>query len=223
MAIDNINIPSTQLSFYTPAQEGLLKSKLGEVRKTLSPVIEKMSKMSNIPAEVLTSFIFIESGGKPNLVSSGKAVGLMQIKPEAASDVVILEKRRGKLTPDETSILVKKLGKDRTNAILNTKNLGDAKSQVIKQADMLDPELNLLIGTMYLGLLMDEHNEAGKIRMDKVITRYNRGYFIENRGKKLEGLDVDTVLNSQPKETKAYILKMLGNNGTLTTMIGKNK
>lgn len=79
---------------------------------------------------------------------------------------------------------------------------------------MLDPLLNILIGSIYLGLLIDEHTEGSSVRLDKVVIRYNRGYFSDNRGKNIVG-DIDSVVKNVPTESKNYVLKLLGKNGTL--------
>lgn len=213
-----IDLPATQQAFYKEQDQKQLEAKLKEIGEKYAAPIAKLSKISNIPAELITSFIFIESGGKADIVSGSKAVGLMQVKSSSASDVVILENRRGRLSDDEKAILIAKLGKDRATKLINAKVLSQA--QVITDADMKDPEFNLLIGTMYLGMLIDEHTEQGKVRMDKVISRYNQGYFYAGSGKKLTGT-IDEVLTKLPKEAKAYVLKMVGKYGTLKSLVSK--
>ncbi len=91
---------------------------------------------------------------------------------------------------------------------------GVYSSSFVIQKDLFDPLLNILIGSIYLGLLVDEHTEGKDIRLDKVVIRYNRGYFSDNRGKNIVGT-LENVIKNVPTESKNYVLKLLGKNGTL--------
>jgi soluble lytic murein transglycosylase-like protein len=76
--------------------------------------------------------------------------------------------------------------------------------------DLYDPEFNILCGAIYLGILIDRHTENGLLRLDKIVTRYNVGFFTKVKGKTPE----EVMLNSN-KETRAYIKKLVGTNGVL--------
>ena len=83
---------------------------------------------------------------------------------------------------------------------------GDTK---ITPDDLFKPLLNILIGSMLLAVLIGEETENGQVRLDKVISRYNRGYFTHPKGTTAE------LLASTKGETKAYILKLVGVNSTM--------
>jgi soluble lytic murein transglycosylase-like protein len=217
----NIRIPATPISFYPDDQKSVIKKRLTDIYSQYKKEIDFVSSATKLPANLITSFIFIESNGKVNAVSSAKAVGLMQIIPTSASDILVLENKKGRLTEPEKKILTQKLGSRFTDGVLKMKFLGDKvkvdgvySSSFVIQKDLFDPLLNILIGSIYLGLLVDEHTEGKDIRLDKVVIRYNRGYFSDNRGKNIVGT-LENVIKNVPTESKNYVLKLLGKNGTL--------
>ena len=78
--------------------------------------------------------------------------------------------------------------------------------------------VNILIGAIYLGILIDEETEGNEVRLDKVVIRYNKGYYADKQGKGLIG-DLDSLFASENTESKNYVLKLLGINGTLDSYI----
>ena len=144
----------------------------------------------------------------------------MQLKPQAANDTVFLENKQGRLTAAELDILKKYLG-NRVNGPLKQKYLShkikenNYTGNVVTRADMMNPEFNILCGAMLLGILIDQHQEAGALRLDKVLLRYGLGYFF----KPGEG-NVEQVLDRvkiKSTEAYSYILKVAGKNGLLET------
>jgi len=221
MANLNISIPAIQKAFYPNEQQSSIRKKLDDIYSRYKKEIDLVSSISNVPKKLIVAFIFIESSGNPDAVSSAGAVGLMQLIPASASDILILERQKNRLTESEKNILSQKLGSNFTNGIMKMRFLGDTinlggkfLSVFVTKNDLLDPLLNILIGSIYLGLLLDEHTEGNQIRLDKVVIRYNRGYFSDNRGKNLLG-NVEQIVQKVPTESKNYVLKLLGKNGVL--------
>jgi hypothetical protein len=73
-----------------------------------------------------------------------------------------------------------------------------------------------MLGSAYLGQIFDKLKTWDSVRLDKVIVLYNRGFYTSLS--KLKG-DYDTLLNNQPSETKAYIIKLVAKQGTLDILI----
>jgi hypothetical protein len=91
----------------------------------------------------------------------------------------------------------------------------------ITNNDLLNPEFNILVGTILLGQLISEFTEAsGKIRMDKVIVIYNGGRYgkVAKKVIPFKGT-TEEMITQVPKETGAYILKLLGDQGLLDTIV----
>ena len=219
--VAKITIPFIDKSFYKDSDIPLIKDKLTTIRQKYGTYINNISKTTNIPKELLISFLFVESGGNSKAKSPANAIGLMQLKTGSASDILIMENKKNRLNEDEKIILRKYIG-DRLDCILKAKFLGDKvlhqgeyKTVFITEEDLYNPELSILIGAIYLGIVIDEHIEKGQIRLDKVISRYNRGYFAK---KGLVGT-ISEVYENMPTETKNYITKLSGKKGILDIII----
>jgi hypothetical protein len=192
-----IRVPMVAAAFYQTAQVPLVKDKLLAIRQKFGPEIRLASRLTNLSPELITSVIFIESGGRAEAISAAGAVGLMQVKPATAPGIIHLYKKEGLL-----SIALQQQLRPHLGAILDC---------IMRQRymDQLKPEFNIVLGSMLLNLLCHQHLENGQLRLDKVIARYNRGYFYKPKGTAQE------LLASAPAETKAYILKLVGINSTL--------
>ena len=83
----------------------------------------------------------------------------------------------------------------------------------------MKPELNILIGSMLLGQLIDTDwgTEDGQIKMERVITVYNAGAY-GDAGKKARSKKYKTpteLANVVNPITSSYIKKMLGKDGAM--------
>jgi soluble lytic murein transglycosylase-like protein len=192
----------------------LTRTKLSEVLQNIEakykPFISFASSTSRIPKAVITSFIAVESGGNPTAGASGHPTqGLMQWNREYAKKQLEDELAQGRMSPAEKNKL----------AEFGIKFDAKGKTRVITNADQLKPELNILIGSIILGQLIDTNwgTDKNGLRLDRIIAVYNAGAFGDT-GKKARlgshktaselAADVNVV-------TRAYIKKMLGKDGAL--------
>lgn len=220
-----IKIPAVQQAYYTVEAQKQNKVKMDSIYTKYKSYIDQAVKLTGVDKDIIISVIFIESSGIPDKVSTENAVGLMQLVPAGASDILAMENQKDRLKEPEKLVLRKVLGNRLDKGIVKMKFLGDNKtvdgvtSAVwVKKADLLNPEFNILVGAIFLGLLIDESVEDGKLRLDKIIIRYNKGYFSGGRGKKLPASAELSMKSSLPTETKEYITKFAGTNGTLDTL-----
>lgn len=220
MAVLEIPIPLTPRVFYSNVALPQNKAKLDQIGKKYYKEIKQAEDLTKVPGALILSVIFTESAGNPNALSYVGAAGLMQLKPQAANDTIFLENKQGRLTAAELAILKKYLG-NRVNGPLKQKYLShkikenNFTGNVVTRADMMNPEFNILCGAMLLGILIDQHEEEGALRLDKVLLRYGLGYFF----KPGEG-NVEQVLDrvkTKSTEAYSYILKVAGKNGLLET------
>lgn len=220
MAVLEVPIPLTPRVFYSNVALPQNKAKLDQIGKKYYKEIKQAEDLTKVPGALILSVIFTESAGNPNALSYVGAAGLMQLKPQAANDTIFLENKQGRLTAAELAILKKYLG-NRVNGPLKQKYLShkikenNYTGNVVTRADMMNPEFNILCGAMLLGILIDQHQEAGALRLDKVLLRYGLGYFF----KPGEG-NVEQVLDrvkAKSTEAYSYILKVAGKNGLLET------
>ena len=208
-----ILIPAVSESFYKTADLPKIKNILAKIGNAFSSEIFQSERLTNVPAPLITAYIFAESGGKKEVVSGSGAVGLMQLIPISASSVIHLENKKKRLSDEEKTIIAKHIGTERLSKILKAVNLSKITASMITKKDLMIPELNILIGSIFLGLLIDEHNESGKIRLDKVTLRYNKGYFFKPKGATEQ--ETLALAKKMSSETSAYIIKITGKNGLL--------
>lgn len=201
------NVPLYNLAFYKGAEVSQVSAKLNVIKQQYGNLISSISTLTNLPETLLRGFVFIESGGVAT-ITGGKSIGLMQIDPVTAHGMIWLEHKKGRLSDAERNVLRKYLGV-RLDALCKDKWMN--QTQRVTAADLRNPEFNLLVGAIYLGILVDEHTEGSVLRLDKIVSRYNRGYFSKSG---LTG-DAITVYNNQPSITKSYILKLAGKDGVL--------
>jgi soluble lytic murein transglycosylase-like protein len=176
------------------------------------------AETSRVPAEVLFAFTMVESNGNPLAGgSSSPTQGLMQWNRNYASGTgdptftLTKEFKQGRLTQAEKDKL----------ASFGIKFDAQGNSRKLTQADLQNPELNILIGSITLGQYIDKEwgkDAEGNIRMDRVISLYNWGP-VGFKNNAIATKTLPQILVSIPSTTKAYIEKMLGKNGALDIAI----
>jgi soluble lytic murein transglycosylase-like protein len=187
-----------------------IKKMMEKIYKDFGTFISFSAKESNLPEKMIASFIAVESGGNAKAGASGHVTqGLMQWNRNFAQSMLEREKKQGRMTKEEQDKL----------ASFGIKFDANGKTRAITNADQLKPELNILIGTMILGQLVDTDwgTEDGEIKLDRVISVYNAGAYGDT-GKKARSKQYKTpealakVVNPI---SRAYIQKILGVQGAL--------
>jgi hypothetical protein len=212
-----IDLPAISDAFYEDFDVPQNVEKMNQIRSQYGVIVSSIASLTNLPESLIYSFIFIESAGNA-FAMNGKAIGLMQVSTTSATDIVYMEYKKGRLGSGESAILRNYLGA-RLDQILSMRSPGVL--QVVTQTDLYEPELNILIGSILLGQLIDEHTENDVLRLDKVVVRYNVGYYSFGRGKNLIG-DVLTVIGQVNPFTSSYITKLIGRNGVLEMIESEN-
>lgn len=209
---------SLDKGFYPDSAVSQIRKKIAEIYDAYKGDIDLAVKLANIPKSLILSIIFTESRGIKSLVSTAGAVGLMQMKPQAANDAIFLENKYGRLSTIEKEYLRELIGDKRLVAILKQKYLGhkikenDYTGNVITQTDLTNSRFNILTGTLLLGLLIDQHTKNGIVRLDKAIIRYGQGYFFKPIGETIEET-LESIKGR--KEVYNAVLKILGKNGLI--------
>lgn len=211
MATTTLSIPSSGLVSPTSwGSRASIKGMMQKIWTNYGKYIKFASENSKIPAPMLTAFIAVESGGNPTAGgSASKTQGLMQWNRDYAKSQLEDELAKKRLTPDEKDKL----------AAFGIKFDSSGKTRTITQADQVKPELNILIGSIVLGQLVDTTwgTDNGVIRLDRVISVYNAGPYGDTGKKARFGghktpLELANVVNTT---TRSYIQKMMGKDGAL--------
>jgi len=221
MPILNVNIPAVSQSFYNDTAAAANKAKInGDITTKYGAYIKNIAKITNVPENLIKSFIFIESAGKES-AKTPYAYGLMQVGAATASDVIVKEKSTKRMTADEEAILKKYIASKWTSNGLdklkpNQKSLGKTW---IGETELMKPEFNILVGSMILGQLIDEFTEKGAARLDKVVVIYNTGRYSSTAKKAIAFTgDTNALIAALPKAQADYIRKLVGKNGTLDVL-----
>jgi hypothetical protein len=210
-----LSIPSVGLeSPNTWGSRDSIRSMMQRIWNKYGSYIREASENSKIPASIITSFIAVESGGDELAGGSGYITqGLMQWNRDFAKAQLEDELAKKRMTEGEKSVLAK----------YGIKFDANGKTRTITNADQKKPELNITIGSIILGQLIDQDwgtSPSGTIHLDRVIAVYNAGAFGDT-GKKARQktsplYDTPQKLSSAVNSTtKAYINKMLGLNGAM--------
>lgn len=214
MANLKVKIPAIDKSFYPDTDVPKIKAKIANIKAQYGKFINNSAAISNVPADLIAAFIFIESGGQADAVSGAGAIGLMQIMVNSGTDILTIERQTRRMSDPEKATLKRLVGVDRFNQYMKVQ-MG---TLLTTKADLLNPEFNIFIGTIYLNNLIDRYTENGQVRLDKVITSYNQGFYAYNKGKNLKGT-IDDLVASLNKETSSYITKLLGVNGVMDCIV----
>lgn len=228
MATTTISAPKPNL--ISPSSWGsreAIKGQVSNIMKRYGAFIKQASENAKIPAQVIASFIAVESGGNPTAGgSSSPTQGLMQWNRTYGKNILETEYKLGRLTPEEKSILA------RYGITFNAQG----QTRTITQADAIKPELNILIGTILLGQYADSYHDGGKstlvggvprkwaiddasreLRLDRIIAVYNAGAYGDAGSKARTGnhATAKQLADSVNSITRSYINKMLGVNGAM--------
>jgi hypothetical protein len=206
-----IKAPSTIQSYYNPTQAAALAAQWAELRREYGTLVTKYAALCFVPERAIYGKLLIENAaGNAAVVSSAGAVGLMQIKPLSATDMITIERRARRLTAEEKAEIKRLLPAKAAGLI--AAQMGNT---IITAADLKRPELNLLIGSIHLSTLIAEHTTADGVRFDLVGLRYNQGYYYRRATLQAYTGTTDELLKTLSGEAKNYVLKLCGKNGTL--------
>jgi soluble lytic murein transglycosylase-like protein len=192
------------------------KSMLDRILKDYTKFINTWGEEFEIDNSIIACFIATESGGKNAPPNRFDATGLMQVTPNTVWE--ILAKWRVMVK----SPLSEKAKSFFNKAIPSSRNYNPNKLPTsairseIRVALQRNPEFNIAIGTAVLRWLLEAFKDGDVAHLNKVMVSYNAGYYsMRNRVK--GKLTTEQLLNNRniPKESRGYLLKMLGVNGFL--------
>lgn len=215
----NLKVPSITDKYWADNEVPFIKKKMDKIEINYGKIIDNTALLTGLDRNIIKSFIFIESGGDNNIVGT-YANGLMAIGLAGASDTIAYEKSTGRLSDGEAAILKKTLG-TRWNPIEkiqpNKRSLGYT---YVTSVDLLNPEFNILVGSLLIKQYIDEFSLEPFVRLDKVAVLYNTGRY-SSAGKIAIAHTGTTeeLISKVPKGQAAYIKKLLGINGTLDTLV----
>ena len=216
--VPDVNRSFTQGSYkYSdPAVAKANKLVLDKVYSDYGTFITRWGIEFEIDDSIIAGFIATESGGKNSPPNQYDATGLMQVTPNSVWEILAKWQVmvNSPLSAKATSFFHKAIPSSKKfNA--NTLPSSAVKSE-IRKALQNNSEFNIAIGTAILRWLLEAFKDGNIANINKVMVSYNAGYY-SMRNKVKGKLTTEQLLNNKtiPKESRGYLLKMLGVNGFL--------
>lgn len=236
MAVSSISIPVLGEGMVAPSDwlgnygKKFIPIQIAEGYQKWKNYFDRYAKTSRIPTAVLVAFAYIESGMKASAVSPTTVnIGLYQWNYQRgyADKIVEQEAKLGRLTQVEIDDF-KSIGKRRNFTFDETTG---KFSRAFTPDDAKDPQLSILIGSIWLSQLADSivygvkekpwAIDGNTTRWDKIIVVYNQGAGGRDGkiARNITPIKPDTIpnflKNMKVGESKKYVVKLLGKGGTL--------
>lgn len=227
-----IKIPEvnkTYDNYSTPSGKEANIRMIKDINAKYGSMIYKWATVFDIPKSVLISFIATESGGRQGLYNFC-CYGLMQVSPDIVWEY---PSRWDKIVKSPLPQEVKNILESKAAGILTTKTFNSTLDKKLKKALLDDANFNIMCGTMCLRWLIEKFSTAlTGGQLNKAIIGYNSGAYSSVINTTIMGVrtankiptDTTTYVNNKnlPRETRNYLVKMLGVNGYMS-LIYKDK
>jgi soluble lytic murein transglycosylase-like protein len=203
-----VKVPDLKTSYDNYSKPSVKEANIKMLKSIISNydgIISKYNQPLALPKGIVTSFIATESGGRMVGKNAYGAIGLMQVTYPAFLEVTTNWKKH---TKEDLPKFLKQ----------NIDRLAPNKSQSAIESKLASsPELNILIGMMFIRLLLERFNG----NFNRVLVAYNAGAYTksQNVGTTPISTPIDTALlvsdKRVPSESRAYLQKVLGKDGFL--------
>jgi hypothetical protein len=215
MADLELKVPAISDKYWNDDAVPFIQKKFDKIEANYGATIDKISSLTGLDRKIIKSFIFIESGGD-NVTQGLYANGLMEVGLAGASDSIVIEKASGRLSDGEAEIVKKTLG-TRWSLLDNLKpNQRTIGSSYVTSADLMNPDFNILVGSIIIKQYIDEFANEGFPRLDKVAVLYNTGrYSLAGKTAIAHKGTTQELIAKIPKGQANYIRKLIGVNSTL--------
>jgi soluble lytic murein transglycosylase-like protein len=207
-----VKVPDLKTSFSNYSKPEVKKANLDMIKSINSSygsIISKYEQPLSMPKAIVVSVIGTESGGKMVGKNAYGAIGLMQITYPTFVETTTQWK---KYTNQDLPIFLKQ----------NIDRLAPNKSQSAIESKLASsPELNILVGMMFLRLLSERFGG----NFNRVLVAYNAGAYTksQNVGTTPIKTPIDTAFlvsdKRVPTQSRNYLEKVLGKDGFLELYI----
>jgi len=215
------------------ANIGILKS----IKQNYGVSIKKWADAFELGEPVLTSFIAVESGGKMVGKNGAGAIGLTQVTVVAIIEAIskfkiitgvdlpsqavalVKEKAPYLLTLSPNNQYLSSENKSKLETLLSVKK--DEKGKIISYND---PNFNIMAGAMVLRWCLEITSDDKLAYVQKAIIGYNQSVYKRIKSYKGKFVSTSTLFKDKviPKETRNYLVKVLGKDGYLQLYVVKD-
>ena len=219
----SIKVPDVNRSFVSNNYKYSNTNVIKENNSLLDNIVKNYSKFMNtwgeefeIDNSIISGFIATESGGKNVPPNKFKATGLMQVTPDAVWETIVKWDNFVEVPLSDKSIKFFNKSIPSSKKFNSKTPPSSAVKNEILGALENNSEFNIAIGTAILRWLLEAFKENNIANINKVMVSYNAGYYAMRN--KVKGVITTAELIDKkniPKESRGYLLKMLGVNGFL--------
>lgn len=203
------------------ANIGILKS----IKQNYGVSIKKWADAFELGEPVLTSFIAVESGGKMVGKNGAGAIGLTQVTVVAVIEAISKFKIiTGVDLPSQAVALVKEKAPYLSNLTANNQDLSSLNRGKLETLLEKDPNFNIMAGAMVLRWNLEITNDDKFAYVQKGIIAYNQSAYGRIKSYKGNFVSTNTLFKDKaiPKETRNYLVKVLGKDGYLQLYVVEN-
>jgi hypothetical protein len=192
---------------------------------TLSFTKKKWADVFELGEPVLTSFIAVESGGKMVGKNSAGAMGLTQVTYVSVIECVSKFKIiTGQDLPQEFVTLMKEKAPYLLKISPNNQTVSSADKTKLEKLLVSDANFNIAMGALSLRWILELTKAKGLSYLQKGIIGYNAGSYGRISAYKNQFVSADALFKDSklPKETRNYIVQVLGKNGFMELYVKNN-
>lgn len=209
------NIKKSYSDFSKPSTKKYNISMVKTINSKYGSIISYWGNIFEIDKGVIIGFIATESGGQMVGANKYKATGLMQATPTAVVECISKWNTTGTDLPQEAINEIKK----KLPALLTAKTSGSLEESIINLLKN-DANFSIMCGTLIIRWLLERFSSFfNGSQLNKAMVAYNAGAYSKaiNKGSLGESMDSTSLAQNSlvPKESRAYLYKMLGINGFL--------
>lgn len=199
--------------------------KLKNIKKNYSAFIKQWADVFEIGEPVLTSFIAVESSGKMVGKNRAGAIGLTQVTVTAIIEAVSKFKTITRQDlPIEAVSLIKEKAPYLLNLTANNQNLSSSNTSKLEAILSKDANFNIMAGAMVLRWSLEITRANQLAYVQKAIIAYNQSAYGRISAYKSKFVSTATLFQDKviPKETRNYLVKVLGKDGYLQLYVVEN-
>ena len=186
-----------------------IKDKYGNYIKNWASVFE-------LGDPVLISFIAVESSGEMVGKNRAGAIGLTQVTILALIEAITKFKEvTGEEIPAKALAVIKNKAPYLLKLSRNNQDLSSSNTSKLETLLKKDADFNIMMGALSLRWVLDFTRANNISYLQKAIIAYNQGAYARIRDYKNKFVTTLTLFKDKaiPKETRNYLVKVLGKNG----------
>lgn len=198
---------------------------LTNIKNSYGKSIEKWSNVFELGEPLLSSFIAVESSGKMVGKNGAGAIGLTQVTSVLIRESVSKFKTITAVDlPKVAQSSIKLKAPFLLNLTPNNQNLSASDTSKLEALLKSDSDFNILMGALGLRWGLEITKALGKTYLQKGIVAYNQSAYGDISRYKNKFVQTITLFKDKgiPKETRNYLVKILGIDGFLELYAKEN-